>query len=59
MLVIRKVVIKIKFKETKKKENRLLEFFGNLTLFWLAIIIISEIQNVREIKIVDIESCVI
>lgn len=59
MFVIRKVVIKIRFKEIKKKENRLLEFFGNLILFWLAIIIISEIQNVREIKIVDIESCVI
>jgi hypothetical protein len=53
---MQKVVIRIKFNARTKKENNLLLLFVDLILFCLAIIIIKEIQNVREIRINDIES---
>lgn len=49
-------MIKIRFKRRTNLENSSWLFLEILILFWLAIIIIKEIQKVKEIRIVDIES---
>jgi len=56
MLDMVKAIIRIRVSRTKKLEKSFSLFLLILTLAWLASIIISEIQSVREIRREDIES---